>query len=439
MAKFLFTVWPVPGHIHPNIAVAHALRKRGHEVRFYTGADVHPIIEGEGFSYFPFRSMSDDVFRRIVLSPEGIISTRTNPLKASKLWREFLLETVPAQVEDVNSVIDEWHPDVIVSDPSMWGSIFVIHESRDIPVAVFSYLIACLLPGRDAPLHAVSLPRPHNWLTRMRANVIRSAVTLSAKLVIRRTNSIRADNGLPPLETSLNGFTGQMPLYLMSGSAAFDYQRDDLPESVHYVGACIWNKPTGQPPPDWLTQMPDDVPLVYVTEGTIPEKFPAVLNAAVQGLGGLPMNVVITTGTHRTASDLGLDNVPPNIRVEQWVPLSDLLERVDLVVTTGGSNTVLGALSKGLPQLVIPRLWDQPENAWRVVEANAGLRLSYNRCSPERLRESVQRLLSEPSFKQGAQRLASDLNEYGGAPYAAELLEGLSQNNASQDTSTNSA
>ena len=51
MAKFLFTVWPVPGHIHPNIAVAHELRKLGHEVRFYTCADVHSIIEGEGFPY----------------------------------------------------------------------------------------------------------------------------------------------------------------------------------------------------------------------------------------------------------------------------------------------------------------------------------------------------------------------------------------------------
>ena len=53
MARFLFTVWPFAGHLHPSIAIARALHTRGHEIAFYTGATVRSVVEGEGFQFFP--------------------------------------------------------------------------------------------------------------------------------------------------------------------------------------------------------------------------------------------------------------------------------------------------------------------------------------------------------------------------------------------------
>ena len=66
-----------------------------------------------------------------------------------------------------------------------------------------------------------------------------------------------------------------------------------------------------------------------------------------------------------------------------------------------------------------------PVNAQRVVESGVGLRLAPRRCTPARLRAAVRRVVTEPSFRANAQRLAQRLADRPGPPRAAELLEGL--------------
>jgi len=62
-----------------------------------------------------------------------------------------------------------------------------------------------------------------------------------------------------------------------------------------------------------------------------------------------------------------------------------------------------------------------------VVEAGVGLRLSPRRCTPERLRNAVLRLLEEPHFRENARAMARRLAAAPGPPRAAELIEGLVQ------------
>ena len=83
------------------------------------------------------------------------------------------------------------------------------------------------------------------------------------------------------------------------------------------------------------------------------------------------------------------------------------------------------ALLAGVPLVVVPTGWDLPENAQRVVESGAGLRLSPKRCTPDKLRESVLTVLRDPSYRANAQRIGDALRRQGGSVKAATLIEGL--------------
>jgi len=217
-----------------------------------------------------------------------------------------------------------------------------------------------------------------------------------------------------------------MPLYLMPSQPEFDYQRRDLPSSVQYVGPCLWDRSRRESPPAWLTRLSTHQPVVHVTEGTVHTQTPLVLHAAAQGLGGRPMQVVMTTGTSREPEELELGPLAPNIRLTQWVAHSDLLPRTDVLVTTGGAGTVMAALHAGVPLVVVPTEWDKPENAQRVVEAGVGVRIAPHRCTPTRLRAAVEHVLGEPEYRRNAQRMSTLLARYDGPTRAAQLLEGLS-------------
>jgi MGT family glycosyltransferase len=167
---------------------------------------------------------------------------------------------------------------------------------------------------------------------------------------------------------------------------------------------------------------------VHVTEGTAQYQGPFLLRAAAAGLGGEPLEVILTTGAFgRDSSVLGMGHTPPNVHVERWVSHEDLLPRCAALVTTGGAATVLASLKAGVPLVVVPTFWDKSDNAQRVAEAGVGLRLAPRRCTPARLREAVMRLIEEPTFRENAQRMAQRFAAVPGPRLAAELLEKLAR------------
>ncbi len=422
MASFLIAVWPFRSHFFPLVGIASALRRRGHQVAFYSGGEARSVIEGEGFPLYPFERVDERRVNEIMFERQEYASWRM-PLRLRSLLREWLLATVPAQVEDLTAVTKKLKPDAIVTETSMWGPILVLRERDKVPVAVFSTVAACLIPGPGAPPFGMGLPRPRNARTRFAASLATTALRGLSRSMREAASALRRDYGLPKLAVSVTEHSGTMDLYLVPSTREFDYERTDLPSTVRYVGPCVWNKRRSEAAPRWLETL--QRPSVHVTEGTMHTQKPVLLEAAARGLGGLPMSVVMTTGGHRRAEDLGLGTLAPNVRVEPWVAHDDLMPRTDVLVTTGGAGTVMAALSAGVPMVIVPTEWDKPENAQRVVEAGAGVRLSPRRLSPERLRRAVETVLGEPRFRESARRMSKNLASRDGLAEAARLLEEL--------------
>jgi UDP:flavonoid glycosyltransferase YjiC (YdhE family) len=426
MARCLITVWPVPGHYNPCLAIAHALRRDGHEVAFYTGGRVQALIEREGFAVYPFRRVKQDEIDAVLFDRQELPPWRRLLAERRRL-RAWLVDTLADQVADISDVVDRWHPDVVVCDISMWAPFVVLAESRGLRVAIYQFQLGCLLPGRDAPPAGFGLAPTTHWKGRLAAAAVGPLLGCATRDLRRGVDEVRRQHGLAPLTTTPTAHAGTMPLYLVTSAAGLDYERHDLPPSVHYVGACLWDRPRTEAPPEWLSELGGGQPVVHVTEGTIHMRRPLLLSAAAAGLAGLPMQVVMTTGSQRQPSELGLGSLASNIRLASWVPHSLLLPKTDVVVTTGGAGTVLASLMAGVPLLMVPTEWDKPDGARRIVEAGAGLSVPPHRCTPRRVREAVERLLGDASFRRNAARLRDLLTATGGVAEAARLIGALAE------------
>ena len=430
MYRFLITCWPFVGHLYPQISVAHALRDRGHDVAVYSHESTRSVVEGEGFTLFPFVHVDERRYERIHALEAEVPATqpkRQTISIAMKAYRDMLADSIPEQITDLQAIVGKWRPDVVITDPALWGPILVLWEIAGIPVALLTQMVGSMIPGPDGPPWGPGLPSPKSFGTRLLARVTQVGIDVVAGNMRRHVNQIRARYGLGPMGCSVNAFTGKLPLYLIPSVPELDYNRHDQPSNVHYVGPCVWTRSVGAKPPEWLEQLSTDRPWIHATEGTAQYQEPFLLRATAKALGDLRMEVVLTTGQNRDPATLGLDPLPSNVRVARWLSHEEFLPRCAVLVTTGGAATVLASLNAGVPLLVVPTFWDKSDNAQRVVEAGVGLRLSPRHCTPARVRAAVMRLLEEPHFRDNARLMAKKFALAQGPPRAAELLEALAQ------------
>lgn len=422
--RILITLWPFTGHLLPEMAIALALRERGHEVAFYSGEAVRERVESEDFELFGFSRV--DERRAFELVRRIDAGARRNGPGAGRLvptLREWLVETIPAQVADIRGAISEFRPDAIATDLSMWAPILVLWEAEPIPVALSSTFMGPLVPGPDAPAFGFGLRPPRTAAGRRAAATLTALTERAGMPMRRRVDEIRADFGLPPLRESINRHVGRLPLHLVGNVPELDYDRRDLPATVHYLGDYMW-----YPPDDgvqeWIDAIPAERPWVHVADSSLAGGDPFLLRTAIDALAGAPVEIILTTGGRDPAA-LGLRTTARNVHVTRWARHDELLPRCAALVTVGGKATIMAAIGAGVPVVVVPTSWDKPDNARRVTEAGAGVRIPARRCTPAALRTAVRQVLYQPQYRAAARLLAARLSAAPGAPRAAELLEEL--------------
>jgi MGT family glycosyltransferase len=420
MSRILITTWPLANHLNLNIALAKALRDRGHDVAFYTGPSASPILAREGFRNFAFQDVSETEAEQ---ATERLRELRREPNKLKPYWSKLFVGTVPGQLQDLERIRTEWPPDALVTCLTMWGPILFVPEKWHIPVIAFSHVANCLVPGPEGAIPGIAKPRPFKGVQKIVAKILTAVVGRKTASVRQEASDLRVAHGLPPLTINVTEYTGSLPLYLMPGAPELDYSRKDLPGSVHYIGACLWDKPVDQAAPAWLGGIPGDRPCVVVDEGALYTQDAPMLALAAEALANQPLTAILIAGQRRQPGSVRLEKLTSNLSLYYDAALSGVLPHASLLVSNGNSDAVIAALQKGIPVIVLPSIWDQTEMAWAVHVSGAGLRLDTDKATPEQLRAAVEQVLRNPEFRRQAQRLSAALAQCGGAPRAAELVE----------------
>jgi MGT family glycosyltransferase len=163
----------------------------------------------------------------------------------------------------------------------------------------------------------------------------------------------------------------------------------------------------------------DGRPLVYASLGTLQNRLESVFVQIAEACAPLAVQLVVSLG----GSPIALPPLPGNPIVVPYAPQLELLDRAIAVVTHGGLNTVLECLSRGVPVVVLPITNDQPGVAARIAHAGAGVSLPVNQLRVPSLQAALSQVLTDPRYRQNAQRLQQDIRQAGGLTRAADLLE----------------
>jgi polyene glycosyltransferase len=443
------------GHVTPLITIAGELTARGVKDIWFASIDGHKAaIEAiSGGESVRFVSLGAGVPE---LDPENWSDETVRAITAGSPLRNYLAVQDLCYDHDLRhqeylralEIIDEVRPVLAVVDLSAFWAIDALIK-RGVPyIVTFAGLISQMYPGRQPwsyPTPLSGLPRNMSPRQKVRNVTFRlgslasafSPKHLRANMDFYRTRRAEGD----PNPASIPSLYGDAAIAVLAYFVfGYEYPFPGIPDNLKMLGAIlprdIGTAETDQDLDRWLDEHES---VVYASFGTVmrlnPRQIEAILDAAVR-LG--PEHHMLWK-LPQSRRHLLPDRLPPNLRVESWVPSQFAVlahPHVRAFFHHGGSNSVQEGLYFGKPELVMPFWTENLDHAARIIDSGAGLAVEDVRAADGRdIAAKLARLLGEPRFRFQAADWSRRLREAGGLDAAAEEIIGALNKFGSADPS----
>src|SRR5260370_18626556 len=319
---------------------------------------------------------------------------------------------IPQWAHEVASVLAHEPADAVITDFVLVGALVAAERARVPSVALVHTVYP--RPVRGRPPYGPGW-RPAVGIAGHLRDAVGASVSnrIQARDALPFLNLARRRLGLRPLRRYFEQYDGASRVVVLT-SPKFDPPAG-LPSNVRFVGT-----PLGEdvsPSPLATACQNDGRPLVLVSLSTLDQGQATLMESILVALGSLPVRALVTLGPALGAARF---TAPPNVMLESFVPHGSVLPRATAIITQCGLGTVMKALAHGVPLVCIPLVDDPADNAAPVAALGAGVRLPSD-AEPSRIREAIERVLTEPGFRLGARRIAKATAEE--KPVGGEVAE----------------
>jgi MGT family glycosyltransferase len=397
------------------VGIGDVLRRRGHRVVFVIEESFAGTLAEKGF---------EEALMRLMPPPE-------QEEEPGQFWKDFIRETAPVfrkpTIEQLGEfiqptwqalidgakyveprlreIIDDVQPDVVVEDnvlcfPALpasgrpWVRIVSCNplelKDPDVPPVFSGY------PERDRS----------GW------DEFRAEYERTHRAMWEDFDTFVQEHGAPGLpDLEFIHESRWLNLYVYPEEA--DYARArPLGATWHRLDASVRTTDAEWTPPE------GDGPLIYLSLGSLGSADVELMKQLVAELANTPYRFVVSKGPQHGEYELA-----DNMVGAEFLPQTNVLPHVDLVITHGGNNTTTESFYFGKPMIVLPLFWDQYDNAQRVEELGFGRRLPTYAHDRDELVRAIEELLGDDALRARMRDASARLQRLPGTSKAAELIE----------------
>ncbi|HEY5626041.1 MAG TPA: glycosyltransferase [Dehalococcoidia bacterium] len=406
--------WGSRGDYQPYLALASALQRAGHEVRM--GAPIGPNFQELANRYgVDVLEVGPPVESEVVNEAiEGIDFAALNPVSLVRMALDHLLaeETWEAMY---NACLElaEWS-DVVVSH-------FLQVAGRMAADAADRPWVSGTLVPTQLPTATRSPGGSSSRVRFLNKRAWSKALGHMNGAWLPPVNEARARIGLAPMDdVAARGFYSPS-LNLVAASPTVFPRPGDWSAEHRLTGywlaeaAADWS-----PSPELMKFVSEGERPIAIGFGSMPTSNRAALNRTLlDAIERAGVKAVVEPGM----AELSAGNDAASI-MHAAVPHAWLLPRVSVLVHHGGAGTAGAAFHAGVPQVIVPHLYDQAIWADRAHQLGVSPPpIAIARLTAHRLSDAISRAATDSQIRESSRQLAEVMSGESGATEAALLIE----------------
>lgn len=405
--RLLFTPFGSEGDVNPLIWIAEGMAARGHDVVFIITPHYQRLIDKKGFTAVPIGT--EEQFLAFARNPKA-----WDPRNGPRTVIKGMVDTIPEAVSAFERAGDQFDAAILSTLGVAVGSLA---EAKGIPRIMVHMQPICVRSIHDFPLlmpEMEFLQHTPLWFKRAFFWLVDRLVWVVAE---RPLNRLRRHLGLPAWRNfytqGLHGGIGGIAMF----PDWFGPTQPDWP-----AGTRTFNFPVSHEvrplPSDLDAFLSSGEPPIIWTHGSANfdiEHFQRCALRASQALGRRCLLVSL---------DPPKSTLPPTAFHYRHVRFEDVFPRCLAAVHHGGIGTTSKAIAAGIPQLIVPKSHDQPDNAQRISKLGLGKMLTYRHLDTPHLEKALEELISSKEIK--AACLAYQ-DRVGGEAARQELLDWIEE------------
>jgi rhamnosyltransferase subunit B len=397
------------GDVYPMIALGRQLSARGHDVHIVSSPSFEGRAGSAGLRFHACASRADE--ERALHDPD-----LWKMGSGFRLLFESLVELVPATYEIVRTQFIEGRTTIVANAAALGAR--VAREMLTGPL-VTVHLQPILLRSLNHQPGIVASPAWRPVIRTIRRVLLPALDRWVLDPVITpKLNGFRATLGLPPVGRVFERWIQSPDLVLGFFPEWFAQPEDDWPPQTRLVGF---------PPGDDVDEHDLRDVEAFLDAGPPPVVFTAGTAMAVARpffeASAAACRLVGCRGLVLTRYPNQLPPLPEGVRHCPYAPFARVLGRAAALVHHGGIGTIAAAFAAGVPQIVMPFNFDQPDNAARLRALGAGVTVRGPAPSAEALARAIRLAVTSPTIAEKCRSIAQATRLSDAYGTASELVE----------------
>ncbi|SCZ58554.1 MULTISPECIES: glycosyltransferase [Photorhabdus] len=407
MARIVIAAVATPGHVYPMLKVAQSLIAQGHQVTVFTGALFRQQVEALNAQFVSFDEQVDFDYRHLEQHFPDRAQLPPGNVQMALAFKNFFSAPIPLLDHQLRQIIREQQAELLIAENCFYGILPLLQEEKThrLPIIVIG-ITPLAYSSKDSIFWGPRIPPAVLPPELTHEQLVDETNQQLIAEVQDSFNDALIQSGSSALTRPFNDEVILSPdRFLQLSTLAFEYPREGLPDTVHFIGPLPNPAPTTESPQLW--EEDDPRPLVIVTQGTISNTdLNQLILPTLRALATLPIRILATTGGR--AVEILSKDLPENVRIEEFISFEHWLPKASLLISNGGYGTINYALSHGTPLLIADAGEGKQEAAFRVVWAGCGTNLDTAHPTESQLKQTVENMLSTDLFKQRAQIVQKD-------------------------------